>query len=668
MLSRCLIVAATLLCACQRDPARPDLVLVTWDTVRADRVGPRAAGPGEPSPTPTMDRLAAQGVVFEQARSPAPVTLPAHASMLTGLLPSHHGARLNGAYKVHEQAPTLAESLRQQGYSTAAFVSASVLRGRYGLDRGFDHYGDRLLNTEQSDESPYRHGEATLAEALAWLDAQPSRQPVFLWLHLFDAHRPWEPPEPWASRHADPYTAEIARVDGLTGQLLEALEAERRLEHSVVVLTSDHGEGLGEHGEDTHGWFVYDSTVRVPLLFWSGAQRGWRPGSVQAPVDLIDLAPTIAALAGAEDFTADGHSLLPALRGEEPPARSQALEAVMPAHHLGSAPVFGLIEDRQLWVDLPRRERFDLTNDPEQLHNLYQPSDAPHADRLFASHPRDWPPTEDAQIMDEATRSQLAALGYVVPTTAPDLSADSQVDPKDLTALFDLPMDRALALNELAPGERAEMHGLLWGEGLSLPPTARLEALEAAAARHPGMVALGRERARALDALGRHGEASALLEGLGSDDPDLQQEIRGRGASRADAEALLTSIQAHLEAHPDDPDALYDLGVTAARLERSDLAREALARALQERPQDDQARLALARLSWLDDDAAGALALLDERREQPGHDPRLDCLAGRLLGWSLEAPARAAQAMAACEAAGQDLGPADRMLLEPAAP
>jgi choline-sulfatase len=656
--------AMILLMSCQRAPTPPDLVLVTWDTVRADKVGPAAAAPGEGSPTPGFDRMATQGVRFEQARTPSPLTLPAHASILTGQLPARHGARLNGYYSVDSSAPMLPELLRERGYLSAAFVSASVLRERYGLARGFDHYADHLGATKASDESPYRDGEATLAEASAWLAEQDPDRPLFLWLHLFDAHRPWQPPQAFADRHQDPYLAEIARVDALTHQLIGQLEERGRLEDAVVVITSDHGEGLGEHGEDEHGWFVYDSTVRVPLLFWSSTERGWTPGGVvQQPVSLTDIAPTLAELAGAPHAPL-GRSLLPALRGAGVPEEPQQLEALAAAHHFGAAPVFGVISEGELWVDLPRRERFDLHGDPQQRTNLYDERDKARADALFAGSPRAWPPPSAAAALDEATQRQLAALGYMAAETS-DLGADSQLDPKDLTELFDLEMEVFLALHSIPPTERVPLLQLLYGEGLQLDPFRRLGALERALEKHPGLAPLLRAQAEILDGLGWSRSALAALETIPEPDDALRAEIEARRAAQADAERLLRSIQAHIQTHPDDLDALYDLGVTAQLLERADLPEQALTRVLEARPEDDEARLRLAALRWSKGEPEQALGLLDGR--EPATAPgSWACTAGRILGWSLDRPTEAARWLRRCSEAGAELTPADREVLEAA--
>ena len=656
----CLLLAL----ACQPQPALPDLVLITWDTVRADRVGPDAVGAQGASPTPVFDRLAAEGVRFGEARTPAPLTLPAHASLLTGLAPPRPGARLNRSNRQSPDTPLLAEALQAQGYATGAFVSASVLRARYGLARGFQVYGDDLDGALLSSEAAYRSGERTLAQAEGWLRAQPRRSPVFLWLHLFDPHRPWQAPEPHASAHADPYLAEIAWTDALSGRLLELLDELGRLPLSVVVLTSDHGEGLGDHDENTHGWFVYESTVRVPLLFWSGAERGWKRGAVvEGPASLCDVAPTLAQLAGLNGFQADGESLLPSLQGAALAQRPLSLEAIMPSHHLGAAPVFGLLAGQELWVDLPRRERYDLDADPRQLNNLYVPQDATRAQELFAGVDRAWPPRDDALMLDEDTRTQLAALGYVVPDPEPIAEGGDLPDPKDLTTLFELNLDQMMALRQVPASQRAELHELLHGAGGALPAHLRLEAVRRARQDHPQVVALRDLQAKLLEELGRYQEALALLETSAMEGEDLTEQLETRRHWRRERQALLASIQDHLSRRPQDANARYDLALTLAQLERAAEAEAAFRAVLELRPEDDEARLQLGTLLWRSGRSLETLALLDVRRAAPGHGPQLDCLAGRVLAWGLQRPAEARAALLVCREGGVQLSLAEEGLL-----
>jgi arylsulfatase A-like enzyme len=270
-------------------PARPSILLVTLDTTRADFVAPEA-GAGA---TPNLARLAASGTRFAQAYATAPETLPAHASLLTGLYPAAHGVHENGRV-LAERHPLLAAELRAAGYATGAFVSAYVLDRRFGLARGFDRYDDEL--TAGREERPA--GETT-DRALAWL-AGAGGGPVFLWVHYYDPHAPYAPPEPFASRHpGQPYRGEIAYVDHELGRLLEAFERRPAPGGRRVLVVGDHGEGLGEHGEARHGSLLYQGVVRVPLL---AAGDGVAPATVEAPVSARRVFDTVLAWAGRDGF------------------------------------------------------------------------------------------------------------------------------------------------------------------------------------------------------------------------------------------------------------------------------------------------------------------------------------------------------------------------------
>jgi arylsulfatase A-like enzyme/Flp pilus assembly protein TadD len=646
------------------------VLLVSWDTVRADHVGEAAApgrayadprwvaprAPGATSPTPRLDALARAGVAFLEARSPVAITLPAHASLLTGWLPHQHGARDNGQFRVADSAATLAEHFADAGYATGAFVSSAVLAADFGLARGFERYDDALTVKTGNRSLASRRADQTVAAALEWLAALPAERPCFLWLHLFAPHRPWRAPEPFASRF-DPYRAEIAFADAQTGRLLDALDAAGRLKRAIVVVTSDHGEGLGEHGEGTHSYFAYDSTLRVPLVFWAGAAappglaRGLR---VEGPAALVDVAPTLARWAGVAEPSGAGRSLLPALAGEAPvPPRELPLESVVPALDYAAAPVFGLLDAQgRVWFDGPRRELFELAEDPAQLRNRYRPGDAARADALFARVERAWPPETALLPVDAETRARLEALGYASDAEAP--AADSGIDAKDRVELFDFKS--------------------LGAESLSLEQTlARIDALRA---EHGPVLALEHFRADTLAALGQGEAALAALEQAAREHPQataLRARVEAQRAERDRKQQLAAAIRAALERDPDHPTAQRDLALTLHQLERWDEARDLYRAWLTRHPDDDAARANLSRLLAASGAPEAALATLTDRRSQPGHASELDCLAGRLL---LEAgrEREALEPLRACDTAGGNLPASGRALLDghaasvPAAP
>src|SRR5438552_199814 len=247
----------------------PDILLVTLDTTRADHLG---AYGNRRAQTPRLDQLARDGVLFERAIAAAPITLPAHASLLTGLYPFAHGVRNNGTFSLRSEVPTLTQVLHERGYLTAAFISAFVLDRRYGLANGFDEYDDRLENRPGQGELE-RRGDHTARAAAEWLKrARGERRPLFLWIHLYDPHDPYDPPSPFREAFADrPYDGEIAFADQALGSILDQLERLGRPSRPIVAVVGDHGESLGVHDEETHAMFVYESTLRVPLILsWPG--------------------------------------------------------------------------------------------------------------------------------------------------------------------------------------------------------------------------------------------------------------------------------------------------------------------------------------------------------------------------------------------------------------
>jgi arylsulfatase A-like enzyme len=411
------------------------VVLVSMDTTRRDRLGAYAPG----AATPRLDGLAREGAVFEQAFAPTPITLPTHASLLTGTYPLRHGLADNALFALEPQAQTLAESLKAAGFATGAFVSAFVLDGQFGLAQGFDEYDDRFqtgfggtLGVEE------RSAAATTDAALAWLDRRPPGR-LFLFVHYFDPHRPWRAPEPFASNHADPYTAEIAYLDHEIGRLVDGLAARGLLESAAVVVTADHGEGLGEHGEETHGAFLYQSTVAVPLVVRApGVEPGRR---IAGNVSLVDVAPTLLELAGLAPLASvQGVSLAPALRGTgRVPERPLHLETRLGANSFGWAPLEGLVVGDDKYVEAPRPELYDLVRDPGELDDRRPREPELVARRarelaelraqLAADGQRWWRP----HVSSDDERGLLEALGYATPAGAASGGNDAATgrDPKD---------------------------------------------------------------------------------------------------------------------------------------------------------------------------------------------------------------------------------------------
>ncbi|MCA9752036.1 MAG: tetratricopeptide repeat protein [Gemmatimonadetes bacterium] len=412
---------------------------MTFDTTRRDRVGCYGAGPNR---TPTIDGLADSGWIVEDAIASAPVTLPSHATLLTGLYPPRHGARDNGLYALDPEVPTLPETLQRAGYSTAAFVGAFVLDARFGLDRGFDVYDFHPTSEGVNPRMPdfnERDAKAVTDAALAWLAGRDDDEaPFFLWVHYFDPHLPYRAPDALALRvGGDPYAAEIAWADLQLGRLLGALRDRGSLDRTLVVATADHGESLGEHGEATHGLFVYDATIRVPLVF--AAPAAFAGGGVvrDRVVGLVDVRPTIEDLLGLDRaLPCDGRSLL------APADSTHAIysETLAPLHQSGWSPIASLRSATSKYVEAPRPEFYDLTSDPGETRDLLTGGIGPVVASDFrdeiAAIRGDVEPGA-AHSLDAETADRLAALGYVRTAMLDDAeTTDALADPKDMIALF----------------------------------------------------------------------------------------------------------------------------------------------------------------------------------------------------------------------------------------
>jgi choline-sulfatase len=442
-----------------------NLLLITLDTTRADRL--HAYG-FDGIDTPNLDRLAREGVLFEQAVAPAPLTLPAHASIFTGEFPPAHGVRDNGGFFLDDRETTIAERLQARGFATGGFVGAYVLDHKWGIAQGFQTYFDDFDLTKYQSlslGSVDRPGNEVADRALAWLDKVRSSR-FFGWVHFYDAHSPYNPPEPFTSRYANrPYVGEIAFVDSQVGRLLTYLDDHDLARHTIVAVMGDHGESLGEHGEGTHGFFVYQATMHVPLLIRApyDAMAGRR---VADTVRSVDILPTMLELLGIRTTDRlEGTSVVPLMTGAKKELGLAAYSgAVYPRFHFGWSDLRALTAGRYKFVAAPRPELYDLQQDPKETTNIY-PERQALGDRLnqelVALEGRmsasAAPAASKAPDVDPEARERLAALGYVgtfVTTTSPDREGLS--DPKDKIQLFNL-MTQA---RETARHDKASDEGL----------------------------------------------------------------------------------------------------------------------------------------------------------------------------------------------------------------
>ncbi len=449
---RLLLVVLCVSCS-RREQPRYNVLLITLDTLRADHVGCYGSAAGA---TPALDALAAHGVRFENAISAVPLTLPSHSTILSGVLPLHHGVRNNGTGVFPANRPTLATLLSQQGYRAAAFVGAFVLDHRFGLNRGFALYDDEIPRDPNAGDhlEAERRGDLVVDRALAWL-RQGDGSPFFAWVHLYDPHAPYAAPEPFRTRFASsPYDGEIAFVDQQVQRLLSALDQSGQRERTIVVVTGDHGEALGEHGELTHGLLLYEPTLRVPLII--SAPGLLDAQVVKAPVSLADITPTIIGLMKlAAPPNADGHDLASSLRGKsEPPAADVYSETEYPTV-FGWSGLSSLRRGSDKFIASPSPELYDLARDPKESRNLYaferrvMNALSGSLTAMNATATAKPPAAVDAETM-----AKLASLGYV--GGMPEKRAGQLPDPKVMVPLFRKFEEATWAMNAKRYDEAAE--------------------------------------------------------------------------------------------------------------------------------------------------------------------------------------------------------------------
>jgi arylsulfatase A-like enzyme/Tfp pilus assembly protein PilF len=425
---------------------RPNVLLITIDTLRADHLGCYGY---KNVKTPNIDALGADGARFANAYSAVPTTLPSHSTILTGTYPMLHGMHDFSGNKLNQSQPTLATLFKAQGYATGAVVAAAVLDSRFGLNNGFDFYFDnfdfsRLAETNL--DSMERPGNLVVDEALRWLQHNRAH-PFFLWVHLYDPHHPYTPPEPYASEYRNnPYDGEIAFADAQVGRMLQFLKVRGLYANTTILLAGDHGEGLGEHGEKTHGFFIYNSTMHVPLIL-KPARSGGPRRVVEQPVSLVDVAPTLLASSGIPSVDPiQGKSLLPLLQANTTIDVSAAYnETYLPRLHFNWSELRGLAYQKYHFIDGPKPELYDLSTDPKELTNLYEMKPAVSAElrnRLAGVIRAHTPESELAEktSLDPAMAERLKALGYAAVSSGSTatLSDKNLPDPKDRIETYEL--------------------------------------------------------------------------------------------------------------------------------------------------------------------------------------------------------------------------------------
>ena len=644
---------------------RDNLLLITLDTTRADRLGSYGYSRAR---TPHLDRLAAEGVRFERALSPAPITLPAHASIFTGLYPFAHGVRNNGNFYLGESFPTLATVLKQEGYRTAAFVGSFILDRRYGLARGFDRYDDRMQGQHERviELEAERRGDRTSLALEKWLQEQAGAEaPFFVWLHLYDPHEPYRPPRPFRDLFAaSPYDGEIAFDDAIVAAVLDRLSQLGQRDRTLVAVIGDHGESLGDHGEETHSMFVYETALHVPLILW-------RPGRLPAarvvpePVRATDLAPTLLDLLGAPPLdTPHGRSLVPLLEGRAaavPPAIYG--ETLLPQLYMNWAPLLSLRDERWKLIDAPQPELYDLHSDPGEERNVYGalPQTARALQEALRRLTGPGAGAMSVAALDRDAIEKLAALGYVgAGAEAAAATTTPSGDPKEMIAVFNRLRRANSAVRERRFGDalpllaevlrrdprnafaRLVMGSAHLGMGryaqaiawfkkyLELVPTsvyahhwiavchlqrgAREDALreaEVVLAMDPRFTDARVMKGAILAARGDHPGAIAELRAAVAADPAkpmLRLDLAKVLAEAGQPAAARGEYEAALRIDSDYVPALVGLGALQAGQGEHQAAQRTLLRALELDPRSDEARFNLARVLELGGDRAAATA------------------------------------------------------------
>ena len=619
-----------------------NLLLVTVDTLRADRVGVSGL-------TPTLDALRARGRSFSHAYAHAPVTLPSHASIMTGLAPPAHGVRDNGSYRLAEARTTLAEILRTAGYRTGAFIGAFVLDARFGLAQGFDEYNDRFDEVATSFAANFvqRRAPEVLRRAGDWIVTVPDQvgtsaepAPWFAWAHLFDPHDPYDAPERYVS---EPYDNEVAFTDAALGRFFARLRQAGMLDNTLIIVTGDHGEGLGEHGEVTHTLFAYDTTLRVPLII---AGPGIVPAVRDVPVSHADLLPTVLDLIALDPPAGlDGRSLRMELPADTPVPLIyfEALNANLTRNW---APLTGIVANRWKFIDLPIPELYDLQANPDEMTNVFAQETA-QASRMQA----DLAPLKtlgalaSARVaLDSEVEARLQALGYTA----------SRMNRQPLDQVYTEADD---------PKTQLAVH-LAWREVLRqlatvlAAPEGKQDALRILMAQidqHPRFAPAYTATATLLIDLGRSAEAVAVLDaavGLSLGTDAVLERLSLALLNAGEAERAAGILETLVVVDAPWADDVNRLGAAYGALGRVDAARTQFRRALEIEPTAEIWKN-LGVIELQDDNTTEAILAFEEStRADAGYAP-----GWRLLGAALR-PTDVAGALVAWRRA-VDLTPAD---------
>ncbi len=442
-------------------PWRPlNIVVVTIDTLRADRLGCY----GYPNiETPHLDQLARNGALFENAVAQSPLTPPSHASMFTGTYPPVHQVRATGGFILDSGHETLAEILQQQGWQTAAFVGSAVLGRVFGLDQGFQTYDDQIsqpAGDPVSANRPERRAGQVVDRAVEWLQGQSGKNPIFLWVHVYDPHAPYDPPAPFNKAYQkSPYDGEIAYTDRELGRLFSAVAEKLPAEQTVVTILSDHGESLSEHGEYAHGVFLYDSTLRIPwIMSGAGIPRGTR---VLSQARTIDLLPTLLdMLQGETPAVSQGASLVPAFSGQPVDTTYSYAESLFPKINMGWAELRAIRTNKWKYIRAPQPELYDLGGDPGEVTNVIEqfPLEARNLEKQLRKLVSAASEQVSLRTLDREVEEQLRSLGYVSSGTPAELELTGEgIDPKDRVHVLKLIEESTSTQKSLSSERRLQL-------------------------------------------------------------------------------------------------------------------------------------------------------------------------------------------------------------------
>jgi arylsulfatase A-like enzyme/Flp pilus assembly protein TadD len=618
-----------------------NVLLITIDTLRADALSVY----GGPASTPALDRLAVEGVRFDFAHAHAVLTLPSHVSIMTGEYPFQHGVRENAGYRVAPNARTAAGLLKKAGYDTAAFVGAFPLHSRYGLNAGFDVYDDRFGETRAPTEfvMPERPAAEVVRLAREWLreratsnqqsatsnqpPAPGPRRPWFLWVHVFDPHAPYRPPPPFDVQYSSrPYYGEVAATDAALAPLLDDVRAAGR--PAIAIVTGDHGEALGDHGEQSHGLFAYESTLRVPLIIAElNHARTTSEEVSHVAARHVDILPTILEASG-QPVPADlpGRSLLSAAERRSDAPRTSYFEAMAGMLNRGWAPLAGVIADRSKYIDLPIPERYDLAADPAEARNLFGQS--ADRDRTLAAALREFHamlPGERRAESPEAL-ARLRALGYVSGNAPAKTKYTDADDPKRLIALdaeihaavdaFSARrMDQAMQIYQRVIARRPDMaiayRHLAFVEWQRGDVSSAIDTLQRAVSAGVTHTAVLTQLGEYFAESGQPGKAIEMLEPLANDPNADADTLNALGIAYARAggdEEARKVFERVLAVNPESSIPLENLGVLA--LQRGDIAaaRQHLERAVRADPRSSRAHADLGVVALKSGDSDAAIA------------------------------------------------------------